>query len=634
MIAVLVLLLQISACVGFGAFVLRIFQISGTLAWVERLAWSFVLGLGLLGWLLFFIGVAGLFSDVPLLMLLGVGAVGLFFLGLPTETRITSFSQLELGLCALLAVVLVLDCFEGVAPPGDADSLAYHFNLPKEFLREYKIVFVPRAIDGAVPLLVQMTYVPVLGLGGEKALTLWTMFSSWGVAFFFYVFCREHLSRSWSLALTLIWLTTPAVLYGGGSGQVEVRIAGFVLLAIAALMKAKETGLARYVAIAGMATGMLVGAKYTGLMFGAACGLFLFMIRQWPRQMLVFGTTSLLIGFQWYYWNWVHTGDPVFPMLFKVLGLQDSAYWDSSYHTFFVNRHFKAETALPNNFLWMLLYPFYATFSIYHKFDSERVGLGPFIMLASPFIVFAIWRIRSRLLSNCWLGPGLTLLVFYMIWYLTGSSQRVRHVLPVYPVLLLISGVALAKVSKMRSLKAPIVLIAGFTIALQFAANGATTLNYMRYSVFGESRDAFLSRNISGYNAVQWLNDHLGLSDRVFVGIRQYNYLLNSPIFYASIPAQKLVDLRPHQRDPKVYYNQIRAQKITHILSLPMGNIEEDNALSFSGQKLWKVLLKAGCVRQVATIPYKSIASRSLSSPKSTQNRQLVLEITPDNCTL
>ena len=65
-----------------------------------------------------------------------------------------------------------------------------------------RLEFVPRAIDGAVPLLIQMTYVPALGLGGEHALTLWTQVSGWGLGLLIYKACRRHLDAPWSLAVT------------------------------------------------------------------------------------------------------------------------------------------------------------------------------------------------------------------------------------------------------------------------------------------------------------------------------------------------------------------------------------------------------------------------------------------------
>lgn len=634
MIAVLTLFLQVISCLGFGAMVLRIFAITHQLQWSERLAWSFILGMGLLGWLVFFVGVSGLLTTLPLLILLCTGLCGVYFLGLPADTEFSALSKLEIGLLALIAAVLILDCFEGVAPPGDADSLAYHFSLPKEFLRDQKIVFVPRAIDGAVPLLVQMTYVPVLGLGGEKALTLWTMFTSWGVAFVFFTFCRGHLSRAWSLAIVLIWLTTPAVLYGGGSGQVEVRIAGFVILTIVALMKAKKTGLARYVAIAGMATGMFVGAKYTGLMFGGACGLFLFMIRQWPRQMLVFGVTSILLGFQWYYWNWVHTGDPLYPVLYEIIGPENYHYWGPENQEHFVTKHFDAENTLPNNPFWMVLYPFISTFATSPKFDSERNGLGPFLLMLAPFVAYGLWKFRARVLSSQWLGPAVVVISFYMIWYLTGSSQRVRHLLPVYPLVLVLVGAVVAKLTSDKKLQLPLIFASLLTIGLQMAGNGASSLNYLRYVFNNESKDDFLTRNVAGYEAVKWINTHLSPQDHILVFDRQLLFLIRSRTFFGHKFAQNRISLLPGQSDPARFYGELKALNITHILSFPV-RLEQPNPdvyVDRGGFDLWKQLLDAECAAVIKKTRYQRVTSRSLSVPMNTNSHNFILQLDNSSC--
>ncbi|NQU57171.1 MAG: hypothetical protein HQ513_08045 [Rhodospirillales bacterium] len=196
MTALLVLLLQSVACIGYGAAVLRIFKVDGALGWTERASWSFVLGIGVLGWLLFFVGVSGLLSTYPTLIVLVAGVPGILFLGRPDGQSSHALSMIERLLLAVLLLALTLDSLEGVSPPADADSLAYHFATPKLFLEAGRIFFIPRAVDGAAPLLLQMTYTSALGLGGEKALTLWTMVSGWGAALLLYVLARNHMSRA------------------------------------------------------------------------------------------------------------------------------------------------------------------------------------------------------------------------------------------------------------------------------------------------------------------------------------------------------------------------------------------------------------------------------------------------------
>ena len=71
-----ILLLQCLACLGFGAYTLHFLSITKRLDRFERITWSFALGFGFLGWILFFVGALGLITDVILLLTLIVGASG------------------------------------------------------------------------------------------------------------------------------------------------------------------------------------------------------------------------------------------------------------------------------------------------------------------------------------------------------------------------------------------------------------------------------------------------------------------------------------------------------------------------------------------------------------------------------
>ena len=186
----LAVIAQVAACLGFGALVVRVLGLDKDMPPGEHWAVSFAIGFGVLGWLVFPIGIAGLLSAGPLWALLLAGALGvvlLFRAGLPVLDK--KRDAIGTGLLVLIAVVFFFDLAEALAPPADADTLAYHFNRPKQFIAAGEIFFIPQAWTGAVPLLTQMTYVPALALGGEGALTLWTMFSGWAAAGFLFVLC-------------------------------------------------------------------------------------------------------------------------------------------------------------------------------------------------------------------------------------------------------------------------------------------------------------------------------------------------------------------------------------------------------------------------------------------------------------
>ncbi|NQU57800.1 MAG: glycosyltransferase family 39 protein [Rhodospirillales bacterium] len=629
-----VVLLEVAACVGFGAVILRLLNIGEALPWGERAVTAFIIGMGIVGWLLFFLGAAGLFTSAALLVLLVLGAAGLVLLGRPVIAAGGAFSLVEKILLGVLFIALALDVLEGLSPPADADSMAYHFAFPKLFLQQGGLTFIPRAVDGAIPLLLQMTYIPALGLGGEQAMTLWTMVSGWAVAWALYFLCRRFLERPWSLALTLIWLTTPVVLYGGGSGQIEVRSAGFVIIAAGALIRGRESGLLRYAVLAGLAAGLFVGAKYTGLLFATACGAACLTYRRRVLALTLFSISVGVIGFQWYFWNWFHTGDPVFPVLYGILDYSNPAYWDAAHNQAMRAQLFSGERSGTITLLSSLLYPFLATFATSQVFDSERAGLGMFALLVLPFALAGVWRFRKAVMASALLPAALTILIFYGLWFFSGSSQRVRHLLPIYPVAMVLMAVSARRWAASAGAEKPLYLALMLSLGLQMAGHGASSLNYARHVFSNESKDAFLLRNLAGYQSVQMINGHLGPSDKIFISNRQLSYYIDVPYYYANISFQAQVNILPEADDPALYYRQLRSLGVNHILSTVFVPAQLSGDKDRNGSLQWRSLVELGCAQEIARVGYRAIMSRSLADWAEGDAQQAILRLGGPTCKL
>jgi 4-amino-4-deoxy-L-arabinose transferase-like glycosyltransferase len=636
-IGVTVMVLQAGACTGMGAALLKLVGLRDALPWCERLVWSFALGFGCLGWIMFLLGVMNLFNHAVLAITLVAGCAGLIYVGrLEPQDRTThhALRPAEWLLIAGIVLVALGDAMEALAPPVDADSLAYHFELPRRFLEAGGLFFVPRAVDGGVPLLSQLTYVPALALGGEHAMTMWTGFSGWAVAGLLYVLCRRYLDRSWALAAALLFATTPTVIYAAGSGQVEIRMALFVMVAAFSAAAAVRENDLRWALLAGVAAGFAAGSKYTGLLLVPAVGLVCLMGGDWLRRGMACAAGVLIAGCQWYIWNAVNSGDPLFPMLYPLIGYPQNGMWDAVHHTALQQIFFDPETPLPRSIWNFIAYPFIATLNGAPVMESGRTGFGSWGLLVLPLVLLSFWRFRRHLIAHPLLPVTICLLILYSLWFFTGSSQRVRHLLPAYPLFLIAALVAAQRWSVSMDMKGVLAAICLVTFGVQVPIQALFVQSQVRYVISDEDRDAFLAKSVPGYAAVPWINGNLSPDrDRLAVFQRQLLYTISAPTYFAHPLFQALVDVWVDSRDPARFARQLTALRISHVLDV--SQMDDTSPQPTGGfPYLISALEKLGCVAEVYRISGAAHTSRTLPAMGHRVETHRVLKLRLSDCPL
>ncbi|MBI3443810.1 MAG: hypothetical protein HY055_00190 [Magnetospirillum sp.] len=563
----------VSACLGWGLALLRALGGRALLSPAEHAAYAAVLGMGTVGWLAFPVAlIVGANGGAAAL----VAGGGLLMLALlrrdlrPDPTRPSvreggGITPLTWLLLAAILAVAGLDLSAALVPPVDADSMAYHFALPKHFLGTGRIEFIPQAVEAAIPLLFHMTYMLALSLGGEPGLTLWCGLSAWFLPLAAFALARRHLDLDWSLALLVAVKSLPAVVYGSPAGQIEVRIAAMFLVAAILAARSLPLNAAGPAALAGLAAGFCGAAKYSGLLAPAVCGLILLGGIGTIRRALAFAVAALLAGGQWYAWNGLHTGDPLFPLLWGLVPYSAEAHWDETM-TRAMQGTMAGELGVPKSLFWLLAYPFKATFDGMPIFESSRTGFGLLPVLLLPFAV-AGW-VRRGCPRGGELGClGLACLLGYVLWFFGGASQRVRHFLPELIPLLLILMVAAARAVESRmALARP--LAAGIALALLIQLGGQAVYSAfnLRHLLHGGSRDQYLTYNIAAYPVVQWLNTHLGSRDKAMLVERELIYLVDVPVHYAPPNDDGRIRLLEPLPPPSLFLGQLRAQGVTHVV--------------------------------------------------------------------
>lgn len=629
------LCLLTAACMGFGGAALTLFGARDRLRpGSEWIAFSFVVGTGLFGWIAFFPGVAGWFDPA---LFWTIDAIGLALLAADRKRfalnpALPPAGTAAVGLALALAAALLFDVLEGLSPPADADTLAYHFALPKQFLEAGRIEFVPRAVSGAIPLLVHMTYGAALATGGELALTLWTMLTGWAVVLLLYVILQRHELGIWAAAAAVALLTCPALLYGGGTGQVEIRGAGFVLAAGVLIADGLRANSMRLLVLAGLCTGFFIATKFFGLFFAAAAGLPLVLRRGGIRNGLLFGGAAVIAGFQWYLWNWIHTSDPLFPFFTNLLGYPDSPFWSREFGTYFSNILAQGELPMRSTITNWIAYPVLSTFGLVPGLEGGRTGLGLLAFIVLPLIAGAP---GDKLLRFEFALPILIAALFFTVWFFSGTTQRTRHLLSIYP--LLIAGAFPLAVFGARRFGLGLPLAAGLcgVLAIQLAGHAVFTVNFARYVFTHETKAAFLARNVPGADSAAWVNANLPAGGKVAFMNRQQAYLIDVPAFMLHPYIQILVDARPTSHDERKFVDGLKRQNITHILIPDVDEkANEKSPLPIPYYAMISRLVSAGCLMRIRSFDAPQFQSRTLRQfgGKETASRDGLFRVSYSHC--
>jgi 4-amino-4-deoxy-L-arabinose transferase-like glycosyltransferase len=573
--------LQLAAVAGLGSRALSLLRIP---RYPTETVWIFLsvsLGYLLQSWLLFFLGLAGLFS-FPAAIAVMAGGILIADRHWITVTRTVAGqftdpvrSLLLLGLLAALTLYVI----EGLAPPTDADTNGYHLSIPRQFAEAGGIFAIPRAIDGLAPLLVQTGYLPPLLAGGIGAATAWYALAGFLGGLSVYPLMRRFLPITPSLLGALLAATTPAVVYGATSGQVETRIMLFVTACLISWLEYRRTGSTAWLILAGLFCGAYAGSKYLGLFFGATmCVLLIATCRlKSPKALLLFVLSAAVAGGQWYGWNWHVTGDPVFPALTGLLAGGGEPFWDSGYAERLKEGIISGERTVDRTLLWWLAYPFVTTFGGPAGFEAGRTGLGPAMLLALPFAVTGWWLARRAEQARPVIGEAFQLLaaagLFYSIWWWFGETQRIRHLVPVYPLIITALFGLAALNPRVFRVRQP--LLSGLTLLLviQFGGFLLHASVPARTVIGAQSAHDYRKQQIVGYEAVEWFNRNAPGDAVLLLLERRNNAYIGRPYFRTNPDLEKLVDTASANASPARFIKQAAGLGTTHLLVIWNNNV-------------------------------------------------------------
>ena len=501
--------------VALGRRALRLARLDGVLGGAEGFAIEAALGLGLIAFCFLLLGLLGLFHSWVLIacaFLLGllawpeIGRAALDGVHLPRRV----FGQARAGgffglsVTAIGVAVLLFSVLEALGPPAENDALMYHLQAPRMFIEAGRLFPTPEIWQANGPMLTEMLYALGLAFGTDSFARLLHLLFSTLLAVVTFGVAKQDLGArgGWFAAAVLVGI--PILPLWGSLALTDMAWALYCFLAVLATLRWSTDGDRKWLVIGGVLTGFAVSSKYLGM------GIALLLIgwiaasrrhsdrRARLKAVVVFVACAAVVASPWFVKNMVWTGNPVYPFLF---GGPDWTPLRLSYLMTYL-RSFGAG----NGFIETVLLPW----NLYVR-HAEFGTIMTSIDVPSPFFFLAMAFPWARPPAG-WGSLGVLTALAMLVW--AAGSQQTRFLLPLYPILTLLSVVTLCWIDarwqrpRLRVIL-PALALGAIATTLAYQVVNATTTRTLSVVLGWESKASYLRRILYDYSAMEFIENEL-----------------------------------------------------------------------------------------------------------------------------
>lgn len=437
--------------------------------------------LGVYGYSIFFLGLLGLLEKGPIAVdTLLFFCILLYSIQKPLSrlnySRVRFFIKnldiLSRFLLLLIVLQVLINLIGALGPELSFDALWYHLTLPKLYLLNHKIFYIPGNLFyySAMPQLTEMYYISALVLKGEIAAKI--IHWSFGIVtcVVLFGFSKRILKKQPAAFLAVsIFYANLVVGWESIAAYSDLSRTFFELTALVTFLHWYEKKKTSWLVISALILGFAIATKL--LAFGSL-GIFILLIALKDKKRVgtvlkdtgVFVTITLLTVSPWLLFSFVNTGNPVFPFFSKL-------------HLLTV------KTSILN--------PFSFVSEVWKVFVSGDDPILPIYLIVLPLI----FLVRKQL-KGVVLPLFIYCLLSFVVWYLLpkiGGGRFLLPYLPAYSILVSFIIFSLKELYLKRILILIIILLAISSIFYRSMAN----MKYLPV-VFGrESKLQFLKEHLN-----------------------------------------------------------------------------------------------------------------------------------------
>ena len=473
---------------------------------------------------------------------------------------------------ALVGLGILFNLTRALTPAhGAVDPLAYHLALPKIYLQKHALSFEPTLTGALYPSNIGMLF--TLGIGLRGSILAQVLHFALGMCCLFFItsFCRRYFDRGVGLLAAAIFSFSPVLVFFAAKAYVDAGQCFFQFLAFWALFNWLEQKDEKTLLLAGLFTGLALGAKHPalptlvlgGALIGAA-GLFRKVdFKTVLRQGLLFGGAALLLVGPWYIRSFIEAGNPVWP-----LGnvLFDGLPYRGTFSTGSVSASApEAVVSLPSSERVLSLLYWCAT-SLWHwswmnpeQIDWQRtIGIYHIAFLPG-LLVYARHRRILFLAGFC--------LLYYLIMVLRVDGNP-RYSMFFLAYLSILSGFAAKHMFQALRSRLRVLVQVGFafTLVCNLALSYLLAQVAIDYFISDQSREQFTIQREGNYRVFRQVNQNLPASSVVLLQGIVKGFYCDRPYLWDH-PHQMVINYGEYDT-PQKLIKRMRQLRISHIVRM------------------------------------------------------------------
>ena len=429
----------------------------------------------------------------------------------------------NLLLTILLSMLLsqgIVNLIGALGPELGFDALWYHLTIPKLYLDNQSIFFIPGGLlyYSAMPKLTEMFYITVLAFDSE-VLAKFIHFSFGLLSLIaLYKLSRIFFTPKISLVAVVIFYSNLVVAWQSTTAYVDLARTFFEIMAFWGFFNYWKKGERKWLVESAVMLGLAISTKLLAIgslfIFSSLIVIHFFLFLKTPprrspfghlqgvsNKLFVYWVICLLIALPWFVFSYIHTGNPIYPFftdIYKVgFGIE-------------------------------LLNPFKFIREVLAMFIESSDPISPIYVISLPLIIIFFKKFT----------PDVKLLTIYsflaiIVWYITPRTGGGRFLLPYLPIFSIVIAAVIEK-TKDKSLRVVLISVIIIVSTISVLYRGAANVKYIPVILGIQTKNDFLSKNLNFsfgdfYDADSYFKKHIKSKDTILL----YGF---HNLYYAEFP--------------------------------------------------------------------------------------------------